>query len=344
MTVMSAGWATAPVPDTTVTERCGSQCSTSRRQLSFSEAGQTTTAGYASSASSAASACTVLPRPCSSARNSAARLEHVGDAGALERASSPPSAGLDGERRRVVRARAADVLDRLVVLARAAGQDLAGVGRDLDVVRAQVVLERLEQVGVDGQRAAVGLARGQCEEGGDRLRVPVDVEREARLADALDQRERGRRGLLADLQPRRAAQGALVEARAGISSSSSATSRLNGSQTRPLPSTPARRAPPAACRRSCRARNARPRAPCRRSRARPSRAPRAPATPRPPATPTATRASRARPSRTAPWRRRAAPTTPWPPSRSGGRGSSARHRRCRPGTGTRTPRTRARGG
>ena len=42
---MSAASATPPVPDTTVTERCGSQCSISRRQLSFSDAGQTTTAG-----------------------------------------------------------------------------------------------------------------------------------------------------------------------------------------------------------------------------------------------------------------------------------------------------------
>ena len=41
----------------------------SRSQLSFRLAGQITTAGYASSPSSAASAWTVLPRPCSSARN-----------------------------------------------------------------------------------------------------------------------------------------------------------------------------------------------------------------------------------------------------------------------------------
>jgi hypothetical protein len=43
--VISASGGVAPVPATTVTERCGSQCSVSRRQLSFSDAGQMTTAG-----------------------------------------------------------------------------------------------------------------------------------------------------------------------------------------------------------------------------------------------------------------------------------------------------------
>ena len=145
----------------------------------------------------------------------APRLERVGDAGALERAQLAAEPVLDVEVRGVVRARAADAVDRLVVLAPQPVHDLARVRRHLDAVGAQVVLERLQQVWVDGKRAAVGLARRQREEGGDRLRVPVDVEREARLADALDQRERGRRRLLADLQPRRAAQGALIEPGAG---------------------------------------------------------------------------------------------------------------------------------
>ena len=42
---MSASGGVAPVPDTTVIERSGSQCSVSRCQLSFRLAGQTTTAG-----------------------------------------------------------------------------------------------------------------------------------------------------------------------------------------------------------------------------------------------------------------------------------------------------------
>ena len=58
---------TATRPSINATLRCGSQCSASRCQLSFSDAGQTTIAGNAPSASSAASASTVLPSPCSSA-------------------------------------------------------------------------------------------------------------------------------------------------------------------------------------------------------------------------------------------------------------------------------------
>ena len=193
-----------PVPvDDASAVRCGSQCAVSRFQLSLSDAGQTTIAGKASSASSAASAWTVLPRPCSSARNVRRACEHVGDAGALERAqlaAEPRPRSSSGGA--VVGARAAHVVDRRVVLAAQALQRLARVGRDLDPERAQVVLQRLEQVGVDGQRAAVRLAGREREEGGHRVRVPVDVEREARLADALDQRERGGRGLLADLQAR----------------------------------------------------------------------------------------------------------------------------------------------
>ena len=42
---MSAGAESAPRPVTTATDRCGSHRSVSRRQFSFSEAGQTTTAG-----------------------------------------------------------------------------------------------------------------------------------------------------------------------------------------------------------------------------------------------------------------------------------------------------------
>ena len=54
-------------PSSTATLRCGSQCWLSRSQTSFMLAGQTTTVGKASSASMVASACTVLPSPCSSA-------------------------------------------------------------------------------------------------------------------------------------------------------------------------------------------------------------------------------------------------------------------------------------
>ena len=155
-----------------------------------------------------------MPSPCSSARNARRALQRVAHPGALERPQLAAEDRLDLERRRVVGARAADVLDRGVVLGAQALEHVGGLRRDLDPERAQVVLERLEQVGVDRQRAAVGLARGQREEGGDHLGVPVDLELEARLADALDQRQRRRRRLEPDQQALRAAQRALVQARA----------------------------------------------------------------------------------------------------------------------------------
>ena len=77
------------------------------------------------------------------------------------------------------------------------------------------MLERLEQVRVDRERAAVRLGRGQLDERADGVRVPVDLELEARLAVALDQRQRRGRGLEADLQPGGAAQRARVQPRAG---------------------------------------------------------------------------------------------------------------------------------
>ena len=66
---MSAGGGGALRPWHTTSERCGSQCAVSRSHVSFIDAGQITTAGYASAASTVASASTVLPSPCSSARN-----------------------------------------------------------------------------------------------------------------------------------------------------------------------------------------------------------------------------------------------------------------------------------
>ena len=120
---MSAFGIALPVPTTTCSERCGSQCSVSRCQLSFSDAGQMTTAGNASSSSSAASASTVLPRPCSSAMNSRRDSSAYATPGALERPqlaaearSSHASASAVGG------ARAADGADRRVVLDRAAAR------------------------------------------------------------------------------------------------------------------------------------------------------------------------------------------------------------------------------
>ena len=211
--VRSAFGATAAVPETTVTERCGSHRSASRCQLRLRLAGQTTTAGHASSSSMAASACTVLPRPCSSARNVRRAHNTYATPARWKGRSSPPSC-LGRHRRRVVRPRAADVADRRVVLGTERVEPLLRRATHLDAVGAEVVLQRLDQVRVEGERAAVRLARGQREEGRDRVRIPVDVEREARLAHAVDQRERRPGRLLPDLEAHRAAQRALVEPRA----------------------------------------------------------------------------------------------------------------------------------
>ena len=211
MTVISAASATVPVPDTTVTDRCGSQCSISRRQLSFSDAGQTTTAGKASSASSVASACTVLPSPCSSARNARRASSAYATPARWNGRSSPPSRDSISSDGPVVRPRAPHAVDRLLVLASAGDRAPRGrSARGLDPVDPQVVLERLEQIRIDRQRATVRLAGRQRQERRDRLRVPVDVEREARLADALHQRQRRRRRA-----PARPAGGSRSAARAG---------------------------------------------------------------------------------------------------------------------------------
>ena len=143
----------------------------------------------------------------------APRAHHIGDAGALERPQLAAEDGLDRERIGVMGARAADVVDGGVVLDPQRVEPLAGVRRHLDAVGAQVVVERLDEVRVERQRAAVRLARGQGEEGGDRVGIPVDVEREARLADAVDEREGGGRRRPVDLERHRAAQRALVQPR-----------------------------------------------------------------------------------------------------------------------------------
>ena len=155
-----------------------------------------------------------LAQPLLVRQEGAPRVERVGHAGPLERPQLAAQPRLDLQRRPVVRPRAPHAVDRLLVLGPQAIEHLAGIRRRLDPVDPQVVLERLEQVRVDGQRATVRLAGRKRQERRDRLGVPVDVEREARLADALDEGQgRGRR-LLPHLQAGRAPQRARVEPRA----------------------------------------------------------------------------------------------------------------------------------
>ena len=203
-----------PVPETTATERCGSQCCVSRCQLSFSEPGRSTTAGIRVVLLERRERLDGLAEALLVGQERPPRAQHVRHAGALERAQLAAEHRLGRERRSIMGARAAHADDRRVVLGPQPLQHVGRVGGDLDAEDAQVVLERLDEVGIDRQRAAVGLAGGQREERRDRVRVPVDVERQARLADAVDERQRRRRRRLADLQPGRAAQRALVEPRA----------------------------------------------------------------------------------------------------------------------------------
>src|SRR3954465_8769287 len=102
---MSAFGIALPVPTTTCSERCGSQCSVSRCQLSFSEAGQTITAGDAPSPSSTAGAPLVLPsppvalpEPLRVGDEQPPRLQRVAHAGALEWSQLAAEPRLAGER------------------------------------------------------------------------------------------------------------------------------------------------------------------------------------------------------------------------------------------------------
>ena len=82
------------------------------------------------------------------------------------------------------------------------------------------------------------LARGQREERGDRVGIPVDVEREARLADALDQRQRRRRA--APARPAAASRSAARACRAARRAARAAPRRSPARTA----ATAARRAPP----------------------------------------------------------------------------------------------------
>ena len=146
--------------------------------------------------------------------NSRRDCERVADARALERPQLAAEPRLAGQHVAVGGARAADGADRRVVLGAQPGERLARVGADVDAVQADEVLERLEQVRVDRERAPVRLGGGQLDERADRVRVPVDLELEARLAVALDEHQRRRRRVQADLQLGGAAQRALVQPRA----------------------------------------------------------------------------------------------------------------------------------
>ena len=94
-------------------------------------AGQTTTVGNASSSSIAASACTVLPSPCSSAMKVRRRAEGVAHARALERVQL--AAELEAVQLRVLGVRERDRLGGALELVRELLEQLAGRLLDVDL-------------------------------------------------------------------------------------------------------------------------------------------------------------------------------------------------------------------
>ena len=213
--IRSAPGLAPPRPETTARVRCGSHFSASRSHVSFSDAGQTTTAGHASSASSVASAWTVLPRPCSSAMNVRRASSAYRTPAHWNGASSPPSrAAISSSGSACLRARLADVLDGGVVLDPQPLDRRLRAGRHRDVVRAQEAVERLDHPRVHRQRAAARLGAGERDERGGGVGVPQRLEPEALLVDAVGEDELGARRPDADLQARRAAERGLVQARA----------------------------------------------------------------------------------------------------------------------------------
>ena len=215
MTIVTSAFAIVPlVPETTATERCGKPVRGLALPVELEAGRADDDRGVGVVGLERGERLDGLPEALLVGEERAPRLHDVGDTRALERAQLAAQRRLDGQRLAGGRLGAAHAADRGVVLGAQAGQDLERVRRDLDPEPAQEVLERLEQVGVDGHRALLGVAGGQLEEGADRVRVPVDVEPEARLADRLDERQRRGRGRDVDLQALGAAQRARVEARA----------------------------------------------------------------------------------------------------------------------------------
>ena len=230
---MSAFGIALPVPTTTCSERCGSQCAVSRCQLSFSEAGQIDDRRVGVVLLERGERLDGLAQPLLVGDEQPPRLQRVAHAGALERPQLAAEARpRRPARRRRRRASGGRRRSRRRARSAAARAPRCAFVADVDRVQADEVLERLQQVRVDRERAAVRLGRRQLDERADRVRVPVDLELEARLAVALDQHQRRRRGLEPDLQPRGAAQRARIQPRARQSSSVSATSSVNGSQRR----------------------------------------------------------------------------------------------------------------
>ena len=172
-------------PETMPTERCGQPVLGLAQPVELQARGADDDRRVAPSASSAASACDRLAEPLLVGQERPPRVQHVarrrraGTGAARRRARPRPRAA--GRRGRASGARR-----RSPRRARRAGaRACAGrVGRDVDRERAQVVLERLEQVRVD--RAPSGRAPPPPAAPGTRgrVRVPVDVELEPRLADA----------------------------------------------------------------------------------------------------------------------------------------------------------------
>ena len=203
------GASARPRPGPRRARRCGAAASAraSRCQLSFSDAGQTTIAGKAPSASSVASAWTVLPRPCSSARKRGARPAR--------------SARRPLERRELAAEHRGDLVDRLGARSRAsariaaiaaacssrsASSASAPAPSTSTPKRRQERVERLDDPRIDRQRAAARVGAGQLAERRARVAVPQHVEPQALAVERAGRRQPRRRRLdAATAAPRRSA-------------------------------------------------------------------------------------------------------------------------------------------
>ncbi len=141
----------------------------------------------------------------------AAGIEHVADAGPLERLQlAAQSRGRRLQRRRLGRARASDLRGGARVLLAQPAQGALGREADLDVVQADEVLQRLQQPRVD-RDGPLALAAGQVVEGEPGGRVPQHLQPQPRALDAVGPDQPRRRRHVAQLQRRDGAVGGGVE-------------------------------------------------------------------------------------------------------------------------------------
>ena len=234
-------------PWMTATERCGSHLAVSRSQLSFSEAGQTTTAGIGVVGLERRQRLDGLAQALLVGQEGAPRAQRVAHARPLEgRELAAEHGGGLGDRLAGRRARGADLAQRLVVLGAQLVERLRRRAVDGDVVQGQEGVERLDDPRVDGQRVAGLDGAGQRVEGAGDVGVPEHVEAQEgpvdRLADGQARGAADPRRARATAMQRRAPPSMRAPPRSSASASAPARGQRRQQRRRPR----ARRRPPAA--------------------------------------------------------------------------------------------------